>query len=80
MREEDIMHEAGDYWVGRERNAYTVFKNVGTHSVSDSAYHKTEDGLSIAIARCDYLAKRAHYKPVSPTPEIAQDDYRRERN
>lgn len=58
MREEDIIHEAGDYWVGRERNSYTVFKNVGTYSVSDSAYAKTEDGKSIAIARCEYLAKR----------------------
>lgn len=63
MRESDIMHESGDYWVGRDRQhkpkCYAVFKNAITHSVSDSAYEMTPDGLSIAIARCDFLAKRA---------------------
>ncbi len=58
MTEKDIMHEAGSYWVGRERTCYTVFKTGATHSVSDSAYAKTPDGLSIAMARCDYLARR----------------------
>jgi len=57
-RETDIMHEAGNYWVARDRKAYTVFKAGVTHSVSDSAYAKSADGLSIAIARCNYLAKR----------------------
>ncbi|QIX20579.1 hypothetical protein [Agrobacterium pusense] len=59
MTEADIMHEAGNYWVGRERDSYTVYKIGATHSVSDSAYAKTPDGLSIAIARCGYLAKCA---------------------
>ena len=59
MRESDIMHEAGAYWVLRERASYVVCRNVGTHSTSDSAYAKTPDGLSIAIARCNYLAGRA---------------------
>ncbi len=58
MRESDIMHERGSFWVGRERRnggvQYTVYKTGFTHSVSDSAYLD----LSIAIARCDYLAKR----------------------
>lgn len=58
-KETDIVHERGDYWVLRERAAYTVFKNGITHSVSDSSYERTEAGLSIAIARCEYLAKRA---------------------
>lgn len=58
-KETDIMHENGNYWVLRERTCYTVFKAGITHSVSDSAYAKTADGLSIAIARCNYLAKRA---------------------
>lgn len=58
MTEADIMHENGDYWVGRERKAYTVYKAGVTHSVSDSSYARTPDGLSIAIARCNYLAKR----------------------
>jgi len=59
MRESDIMHEAGAYWVGRQRDAYVVYKAGVTHSVSDSAYARTEDGLSIAKARCDYLVRVA---------------------
>ncbi len=58
-KETDIIHENGDYWVLRERTCYTVFKNGVTHSTSDSSYAKNDDGLSIAKARCDYLAKRA---------------------
>ena len=59
-RESDILHEAGAYWVCRDRDAYTVYKNGVTHSTADSAYAKTADGLSIAIARANYLAKRAN--------------------
>lgn len=61
MRESDIMHENGDYWVGRDREtkSYLVLKTGATHSVSDSGYALTADGLSIAIARCDYLASRS---------------------
>lgn len=58
IREIDIKHEAGKYWVLSTRDAYTVFKTGLTHSVSDSAYAHTPDGLSIAIARCNYLAKK----------------------
>ena len=58
LRESDIVHEAGNYWVARERNLYFVFKIGTTHSTSDSAYAKSDDGLSIAIARCNYLARR----------------------
>jgi hypothetical protein len=57
MRESDIVHENGDYWVAREHAVYTVYKSGVTHSVSDSSYAKDADGLSIAIARCDYLAR-----------------------
>ncbi len=56
--ESDILHENGAFWVCRERNAYTVFRNGVTAATSDSSYAKTPDGLSIAKARCDYLAKR----------------------
>lgn len=60
MRESDILYENGEYWVCRNRRANTlvVFKTGATHSVSDSAYCNNPNGLSIAIARCDYLAKR----------------------
>jgi hypothetical protein len=57
MKESDIMHENGNYWVARERDRYTVYQPGVTHSVSDSSYRKDADGLSIAIARCDYLAR-----------------------
>ena len=63
MQESDIMHETpcGNYWVGRDKcsKAYVVYKVGVTHSTSDSAYALNADGLSIAICRADYLAKRA---------------------
>lgn len=64
-REQDIMHDtpAGHY-VYAERQSYTVYKPQGFASVTDSAYAKTPDGLSIAIARCNYLA--AWTKPRQP--------------
>lgn len=58
MRERDIIYETGSYWVGQTKQGYVVFRNGLTHSVSDSVYAKSMDGLSIAKARCDYLAKR----------------------
>ena len=62
MRESAIMHETpcGKYWVGRDkgRGAYIVYKVGVTHSTSDSGYALTPDGLSIAICRANYLAKR----------------------
>ena len=62
MKESDIMHETpcGKYWVGRDtkQKAYVVYKVGATHSTSDSGYHMTPDGLSIALARADYLAKQ----------------------
>ena len=57
MRESDIMHEEGNYWVGRQRDAYVVYKTGFQCSEADSAYARTADGLSIAIARCKYLAR-----------------------
>jgi hypothetical protein len=58
MTEADIMHAAGLFWVCRERNAYTVYRSGLCASGSDSTYAKTPDGLSIAIGRCNWLAKR----------------------
>jgi len=59
MKERDIKYENGCFWVGDTGKAYVVLKAGITHSVSDSAYVRDDDGLSIAKARCDYLAKRA---------------------
>lgn len=58
MRVQDILHENGPAFVLRTANSYDVLVIKGTHSELDSAYHKTDDGLSIAKARADYLAKR----------------------
>ena len=54
-KERDILFESGDYWVANYRIGYTVMHNIGTHSISDSTYAKTADGLSIAKARVYYL-------------------------
>lgn len=62
MKEKDIKHENGKYWVGDTKNSYTVFKLGPSYSTSDSSYHHNKDGLSIAIARCDYLAKIENQK------------------
>lgn len=58
-RESDIMHENGKFWVLRGKSCYSVMLEQQTHSESESSYTLDEDGLSIAIARCDYLANRA---------------------
>lgn len=57
MHDSNIMHANGEYWVEQQANAYVVFRDGPIHATSDSAYHKNADGLSIAIARCDYLAR-----------------------
>jgi len=57
-KEKDIIHERGSYWVCRTKDSYTVFKSGITHSTSDSSYKKTDDGLSVAIARCNYLGNK----------------------
>ena len=64
-RERDIIYENGAYWVlntnhrATLQRTYMVMKDETTFSISDSAYAHTPDGLSLAIARCDYLAGRA---------------------
>lgn len=57
-KESQIVYEAGSYWVCDDRDAYTVFRNGNVCSTSDSSYAHDDDGLSIAIARCNYLARR----------------------
>jgi hypothetical protein len=56
--ESQIIHENGKYWVhsgkGKEKGIFTVYKTGLTHSTSDSAYNDK----SLAIYRCNYLAKR----------------------
>lgn len=59
MRESDIVYERGEYWVGRRRTHYSVFKNGVTSAVEQGRYRPDADGLSIATAQVNYLARRA---------------------
>ena len=54
IKEKDIMHENGKFWVLRKGGVFYVMVAGVTHSSSDSAY----EDLSLAIYRCDYLARR----------------------
>lgn len=57
-KEKDIKHEAGNFWVLDTGKAYAVMVSGVTHSISESAYERTDDGLSIAVARCNYLSSK----------------------
>lgn len=61
MKESEIVYEIGKYWVfdDKKNKRYTVFKSGINASESDSSYARTDDGLSIAKARADYLNKRS---------------------
>jgi hypothetical protein len=59
IRENDIAYENGNAWVWKAKDCYCVMVCGITHSTSDSAYALDDDGLGIAKARCDYLAKRS---------------------
>jgi hypothetical protein len=58
MREADIMHENGSFWVGKVKAGYAVFKTGLTHSESTVTFALDADGLSLAKAYCDYKAQR----------------------
>lgn len=59
MRESDIKYDGDGFWVAAvDKKQYTVYKTGLTHSTADSSYPFTNDGLSLAIARCKYLAKK----------------------
>lgn len=59
-----VIHEGvhGKAWVMDSLNqkAYLVMKTGVTHSESIAGFDKSEDGLSLAIAYCDYIDKRLH--------------------
>ena len=61
VKEEDIVYEApgGAAWVWRDKKGgrHVVFRTGLVCSESDSAYPLDADGLSIARARADYLAR-----------------------
>ena len=66
MKEKDIVYENAPFWVYKAKDCYYVMKDGITHSESDSAYHLTDDGLSIAKARCNYLAQKEYFKQNKP--------------
>lgn len=53
LKESDIAYENGNFWVWKIKGVFQVMVHGDTHSRLDSAY----TDLSIAKARCDYLAK-----------------------
>lgn len=55
MKEKDIIHENGKFWVLKNKDGYHVMVCGVTHSTSDSSYAQAD----LAVARCDYLAKRS---------------------
>jgi hypothetical protein len=57
-KEKDIVHESGEYWILDTGASYAVMKQGITHSETDSVYARDQDGLSIAFARCSYLANK----------------------
>lgn len=60
LKESAIAYENGNAWVyvDHKQGAYIVYVAGLTHSTSDSAYPLNADGLSIAKARADYIARR----------------------
>lgn len=57
-----IIHENKDVWVGCDNKDYHVFVSGITHSKYDCSFTLDDDGLSLAKARCDYLANSKAYK------------------
>mgnify|MGYP006980374144 CR=1 FL=1 len=56
--ERDIVHDNGATWVLRTRSGYAVMVPGPTHSTSRATFSKDSDGLSLAVAYADYLARR----------------------
>lgn len=55
MKESDILHQNGDFWVFEPRpGEFHVMRSGATHSETESVYADK----SLAIARGDYLARR----------------------
>jgi len=58
MKESQIVFDSGHFWVWKGPESYTVYKTGPVYSTPDSSYAPTPDGLSIAIARAEYLTKK----------------------
>lgn len=60
MKELDILHECGDFWVttalkgGFNWDGFVIWQNVGTHSeLRDRIGFPGHTGMSIAIKKCN---------------------------
>lgn len=62
MKEADIIHQAGPYWVGRVAGGYEVRQDLDGHSATLAVFARDADGQSNALAYCDYLQKAAEHK------------------
>jgi hypothetical protein len=58
MRESAILWQSGAWTVRRGDGQLTVYRDGFTCATADSSYRDDADGLSIAIARATYCAKR----------------------
>jgi hypothetical protein len=45
MRESDIMHENGDYWVAKDKSGYLVLECGVTHSKTLCTFRLDADGF-----------------------------------
>lgn len=52
IKESDILHENGGFWVLNHPAGFHVMRRGLTHSACDSAYAE----FDLAVARCNYLA------------------------
>ena len=57
-KEKHIEHEAGPFWVLDTGRAYAVMVAGVTYSSCESSYARTPEGLSVAVARCNYLGAK----------------------
>jgi len=53
-----VLHENNGYWVMKSSDGYHVMQPESCYSVTESVYSLDDDGLSIAIARCNYLGNK----------------------
>lgn len=60
--EGNIVHEAGAFYVWRDGDVMTVYRNGTTHAVADGSYRD----YSLAVTRCNYLAKREAERKSQP--------------
>jgi len=70
LTEKSIPHDRGSHWVADYGSAYTVMRSGATHSTSVQSFQRDRDGLSLAVAYCEYLAESDAAK-VAKRSEVA---------